>query len=44
MLGLVRAALEQGNIVVSVDGKVEDLRDTGLHGVGFDPIELPRGE
>ena len=44
VLALVRASLEQGNIVVSVDGEVEDLRGTGLHGAGFDPIELPAPE
>ncbi len=38
--GLIAAALAQGNVTVSAEGKVIDLRGTGLHGQAFEPIEL----
>ena len=41
---LIGTALEQGNIVVSVDGEVADLTGTPLHGGAFEPVELPRAE
>jgi hypothetical protein len=42
--GLIKAALAQGNVTVSADGKVIDLSGTALHGQGFEPIELPGEE
>ena len=37
--GLIAAALKQGNITVSADGEIMDLRGTGLHGAAFEPID-----
>jgi len=43
-MALIRKALEQGNAIVAVDGEVADLTGTALHGLSFDPIELPTAE
>ena len=39
--GLIAAALQQGNVTVSANGEIMDLRGTALHGAAFEPIEAP---